>query len=135
MLKEWLREWLGINGVGTKEMERLRYEIESIQEQIQQYRIYHSTGADDVMIIDQKLDALAGLLGVEIVEDLVRNPREVIIKSIRDNGLLSNAREYVDAALTVEKLIAAQHKMNVEYGNLISLLNWRSDKTNGSRRS
>ena len=146
MIKSFIRKWLGINSIlDVQQIFNSLYEIEIKKErEAMQIIIEHEARkkflvcneTDKKMSIvkikienlEQKFDAFCDILGIEIVEDCVREQRQAYIVSTRENSLLEHSKEYIEAALTAEKIISLQHRTLEKNMELLQSITWRKNK-------
>lgn len=62
-------------------------------------------------MIDQKFEVLCNLLGVSIVAAYLGQDPQPYVNSIRENGLLGDAQEYLKHVVIAEELIKLHHRM------------------------
>ncbi len=60
--------------------------------------------------IEQRFSALCDALGVDVVVDFVHIPPEPTLISTRENGLMGNAAQYLEAVIAAGKLAKGMYK-------------------------
>jgi len=146
MIKSFIRKWLGINSIlDVQQIFNSLYEIEIKKErEAMQIIIEHEARKNFLVCnetdkkmsivkikienLEQKFDAFCDILGIEIVEDCVREQRQAYIVSTRENSLLEHSKEYIEAALTAEKIISLQHRTLEKNMELLQSITWRKNK-------
>ena len=78
---------------------------------LEKYKILLSAAEDNYRLITLKVDALTDALGIDILVDHSSYEPKMKIYSMRDDGLLGNAQEYISATLAADKMLGIHYQM------------------------
>ena len=139
-LKQILRQWLGIvdapkvlpvksqknDNVLQKEDEKLLREIGMMRGRFVTMEADYDNTLHVMMELQQKFDVLAGAMGVVIVPDYVNKPPEPTIASISKDGLLGDAKQYINAVMVADKIIGLNYDLMRQQAALFATLQKKS---------
>lgn len=81
----------------------------------------------DYDLLLSRFETLLDLLGVEIVADCVSGNHQHTAVSTRPTSLIGDAERYLNAATSVEQMLALQHHMLRQYAEFAKDLKWRKN--------
>lgn len=133
MLKSFLRRWLEIPNL-TPNLTEL---ASSSCDELHRIRAICTVAANDynntlkaILELRQKFDVLAEKMGVVIVGSL--NGEEPKIISVRDDGMLGDAKSYLDAAQAADRFINIYLQCMQEQNKLFRQLEFSQKKTHAN---
>jgi hypothetical protein len=117
-LRDSIRSWLGVESL-VRRINKLERESGNIRAEKTDFKntLYR---IDD---LHSKFEALMEALGVVIVTDISSgNPVPIITKD-REDGLMGNAQEYLNAVIAGDKMMGLLYRYNEEVAKLFQQLN------------
>jgi hypothetical protein len=132
MLKEFIQKWLGIENAEALAADS-RLFGRQMSGSIYAMSVDYENTLAQIIELQQKFDVLAEALGIVIVPDMTKTPPEPTIASIRENGLLGSASEYINAVMVADKLIGVMYSASREQAKLFDELSRNRRKTVSAR--
>lgn len=117
MIRQFIRNWLGIVDARKDPLNDDRH-----RQPATIFPVNYQNTVSEILMLQQKFDVLAEALGVVVVADLAKEPPEPTIASIRPDGLLGDAKEYINAVMVADKLVGLQVRAMEEQARLLKVI-------------